>query len=206
MARAGLQPTRTAGSIIALANQQATSAWADHVRDPTPEAKPLVEENGSGVKEGEQSAAESTIVEPMEVDTARENGHHEPEALPAPPAPVIPRIRLRIRPQAGAPAAPTPEPEPAVARSGRPRRAAANGKKTPAKKKTPPKRSTRSQKRKASDDEGESEAEESGGDEPVLRRSGQRNSPPPPAPSGRVLRSRAVQQSMREPSSELSEE
>ncbi|BEI91040.1 uncharacterized protein CcaverHIS019_0311100 [Cutaneotrichosporon cavernicola] len=213
MARAGQEPTRTAGSIIALANQQASSAWVDRVREPTPEAMPVVEENGHEGKRGGQSIAELLAAEPMEVDAGQENGHHEPDAPPVspppPPAPVTPRITLRIRSQAATPAAPTPppEPKPALTRSGRPKRATANSRKVSAKIKIPAKRSTRSLKRKASEDD-ESEAD-SGDLEPTGGRNGRRNHQPPPAPSGRVLRSRVAkqQQSLREASSsEFSEE
>lgn len=206
MARAGPQPTRTAGAIIALANQKASSAWAERVRDPTPTAKPRVEENAYGKKE-DHPAAEPPAADHMVVDATQESGQCEPEApaVQASPVPATPRITLRIRSQAATPAAPTPpEPKPATTRSGRLKRAALNGKKAPVNMTTPTKRTKRSRKRKASEGEEESEAEVSGGAEPAPRHNGRRSSPPPP-PSGRVLRSRVAKQSLREPSSELSE-
>ncbi|GMK53781.1 hypothetical protein CspeluHIS016_0103670 [Cutaneotrichosporon spelunceum] len=60
MARAGQQPTRTAGSIIALANQQASSAWAERIHEPTPEAKPIVGDNGHDGKGEKQSVTQAT--------------------------------------------------------------------------------------------------------------------------------------------------
>lgn len=188
------RPARTAGSVIALANKELTSAWADRVRDASPEAKP-----DAPPPEPEARAAEP--MEYMETEGAPSS------AISTPKAPGTPKITLRIRSQATTPAVATPdrEPEPAEAMSsGRPRRAAANGKKAPAKgaKTAPKKRATRGRKRKASDEEDESEAEESE-DELPSRRNGRRSSPPP-APTGRVLRSRAAKPSVREPSSELS--
>lgn len=187
------RPARTAGSVIALANKELTSAWADRVRDASPETQP----------EAPPPEPEARAAEPME--------YMETEGAPSsgvgtPKAPGTPKITLRIRSQAATPAVPTPdrEPEPEATVSGRPRRAAANGKKAPAKaaKAAPKKRATRGRKRKASDEEDESEAEESE-DELPSRRNGRRSSPPP-APTGRVLRSRAAKPSLREPSSELS--
>lgn len=193
MAHAGApRPARTAGAVIALANKELNSAWADRVRDASPEAKP------------EATEAAIAAPEPMEYMEA-EGGPSS--AVSTPKAPGTPKITLRIRSQATTPAVAATEherePEPEPTRAGRPRRAAANGKKAPAKpaKAAPKKRATRGRKRKASDDD-ESEAEESE-DELPSRRNGRRSSPPP-APTGRVLRSRAAKPNLREPSSELS--
>ncbi|KLT44520.1 hypothetical protein CC85DRAFT_7976 [Cutaneotrichosporon oleaginosum] len=212
MARAGPQPTRTAGSVIALANQQATSAWADRVRNPSPEAKPRVvtdDDVKDATPASRRRASQSATVDKsrdieFEQNEPVENGQMEVDAerQAAPPASTTPRITLRIRSQAATSVSPTP----ALNRSGRPKRVAANGKKASAKNSNTATRSARSRKRKASDEEDESKAEESGGSSGLpLQRNGRRSGPPP-APSGRVLRSRAVKQSLREPSSELSEE
>lgn len=198
MARAGPKPTRTAGATIALANQQATSAWEDRVREPSPDVKLVLADDG------EPEAVGAFAEGPMDT----EKGEAEPMAAAA-PAVGTPRITLRIRSQAATPTAstPVPEVEPDHTRSGRPRGAAANGKKAPAKKVPAKKRATRGRKRKASEDEGESEAEESDGEDApgAPRRNGRRSSPPP-APTGRVLRSRAAKPNLREPSSEFSAE
>lgn len=219
MARAGPGPTRTAGSVIALANQQSTSAWVDHVRESTPEVKPeLPAEEDVSVPHPVQLAQPlrparpvqpAQHLQPLLPDIPMEEEEEDAVEPASPAAVATPKITLRIRSQAATPVATRP-PEPPT-RSGRPKRVAANGKaaaakKGPAKKATP-KGASRGRKRKASEDEEESEAADSGGDDdaPAPRRNGQRSSPPP-APTGRVLRSRAARPSLREPSLELSEE